>query len=105
MPLKWVGLAAAVQLIAMGIVLCCGSGVLSLRYIYYQAAAPVLEVQNFGMLTQTQLEVRRVLFGIQPDDQVLPKQELGGPGASWRARRPWRGLSRRSTPWTSTLRP
>lgn len=75
MPLKWVGLAAAVQLIAMGIVLCCGSGVLSLRYIYYQAAAPVLEVQNFGMLTQTQLEVRRVLFGIQPDDQVLPKQE------------------------------
>ena len=68
MPLECVGLAAAVQLIAMGIVLCCGSGVLSLRYIYYQAAAPVLEVQNFGMLTQTQLEVRRVLFGIQPDD-------------------------------------
>ena len=102
MPLKWVGLAAAVQLIAMGIVLCCGSGVLSLRYIYYQAAAPVLEVQNFGMLTQTQLEVRRVLFGIEPDDQVLPKQELRRTG---RARRPWRGLSRRSTPWTSTLRP
>ena len=76
MRLRWVVLAAVVQLAAMGLVLCCGGGVLSLRYIYFQAAAPVLEVQNFGMLTQTQLEVRRVLFGIEPDTQVLPKQEL-----------------------------
>ena len=75
MRLKWVALAAAVQLAAMGIVLCCGSGVLSLRYIYLQAAVPVLEVQNFGMMTQTQLEIRRVLFGIDPDDQVFPKLE------------------------------
>ena len=66
-------LAAGVQLISMGLVLLCGGGVLSLRYIYFQAAVPVLEVQNFGMMTQTQLEVRRVLFGIAPDDQVLPK--------------------------------
>ena len=105
MPLKWVGLAAAVQLIAMGIVLCCGSGVLSLRYIYYQAAAPVLEVQNFGMLTQTQLEVRRVLSASSRTTRSSPNRSSGGPGASWRARRPWRALSRRSTPWTSTLRP
>ena len=72
---RWAALAAAVQLAAMGLVLCCGNGVLSLRYIYFQAAAPVLETQNFGMMTQTQLEIRRVLFGIDPDDQVLPKLE------------------------------
>lgn len=72
--LKWLVLTAAVQLVAMGLVLLCGGGVLSLRYIYFNAAAPVLETQNFGMLTQTQLEVRRVLFGIEPDKQVLPKQ-------------------------------
>ena len=73
MRLKWVVLAAAAQLISMAIVLACGGGVLSLRYIYLQAAVPVLEVQNFGMMTQTQLELRRVFFGIDPDNQVFPK--------------------------------
>ncbi len=34
---------------------------------------PELEVQNFGMLTQNQLELRRVLFGITPEDQSLRK--------------------------------
>ena len=66
--LRWAVLAAAIQLFAIGIVLCCGSGVMSLRYVYFQAAAPELETQCFGMLTQTQLEIRRVLFGIKPDD-------------------------------------
>lgn len=46
----------------------CDTGVLSLRYIYTQTATPALEVQNFGMITQTQLEIRRVIFGIDPDD-------------------------------------
>ena len=73
MRLRWAALAVVVQLASMGIVLCCGGGVLSLRYIYLQAAVPVLEVQNFGMMTQTQLELRRVFFGIDPDDQVFPK--------------------------------
>ena len=48
---------------------------LSLRYIYFHAAVPELEVQNFGMFTQTELEIRRVLFGIDPDDQILPKHQ------------------------------
>ena len=61
-------MAAAAQLISMGLVLLCGGGVLSLRYIYLQAATPELEVQNFGVFTQLQLEARRVLFGIQPDE-------------------------------------
>ncbi len=39
----------------------------------FQAAVPELEVQNFGMLTQNQLELRRVLFGITPEDQSLRK--------------------------------
>ena len=65
--LRWAAMAAAVQLISMGLVLLCGGGVLSLRYIYYRTATPELEVQNFGVFTQTQLELSRVLFGIKPD--------------------------------------
>lgn len=65
--LSWAAMAAAAQLISMGLVLLCGGGTLSLRYIYYRAATPELEVQNFGVFTQTQLELSRVLFGIKPD--------------------------------------
>lgn len=71
--LRWFGVGALVQVAGILLVLLCGGGNLSLRYIYFQAAAPELEVQNFGMITQTQLEIRRVLFGIDPDDQILPK--------------------------------
>ena len=73
MGARWALLAAVVQLVAMGIVMCCGGGSMSLRFIYLQAAVPELEVQNFGMLTQNQLELRRVLFGITPEDQSLRK--------------------------------
>lgn len=69
--LRWAAMAAAVQLAAMGLVLLCGGGVLSLRYIYYHTATPELEVQNFGVMTQSQLELKRVLFGIQPDTPDL----------------------------------
>ena len=72
--LKWGALALSVQLVIMGIVMMCGGGTLSLRYLYVRAAAPVLEAQTFGMLTQTQMEVRRVLFGIEPDDPNLRRQ-------------------------------
>ena len=65
--LRWAAMAAAVQLASMGLVLLCGSGVISLRYIYYRTATPELEVQNFGVFTQTELELYRVLFGIKPD--------------------------------------
>lgn len=71
--LRWAGVAVLVQVAGIALVLLCGGGTLSLRYIYLQAAVPELEVQNFGMLTQTQLEIRRVLFGIDPDNQILPK--------------------------------
>ena len=62
--LRWAGMAALLQLAAMCLVMLCNTGPLSLRYIYMQSATPDLEVQNFGMLTQTQLEVRRVVFGL-----------------------------------------
>lgn len=71
--LRWLGVGALVQVAGILLVLLCGGGNLSLRYLYLQAAAPELEVQNFGMFTQTQLEIRRVLFGIDPDNQILPK--------------------------------
>ncbi|MBS7218765.1 MAG: sulfatase-like hydrolase/transferase [Oscillospiraceae bacterium] len=73
--LRWLALGLGVQLAGIVLVLFCGGGVLSLRYIYFQAAVPELEVQNFGMFTQTELEIRRVLFGIDPDDQILPKHQ------------------------------
>ena len=77
--LRWAVMAAAVQLVSMGLVLLCGGGVLSLRYIYYRAATPELEVQNFGVFTQTQLEVCRVLFGIKPDSPAPNEPEPAGP--------------------------
>ena len=64
---RWAVAAVLIQLLSMGLVMLCGSGVMSLRYIYTQAAAPELEVQYFGVVTQTQLEIRRVFFGIDPD--------------------------------------
>ena len=67
--LRWAALAALIQLGTMGLVMLCGSGVMSLRYIYFQTATPELETQYFGVLTQTQLEIRRVLFGITPDQE------------------------------------
>ena len=82
--MRWLALAAAVQLCTILTVLNCSQGVLSLRYIYTQAAVPELEVQNFGMFTQTQLELRRVAFGIEPDsDHARRKKRLEEPVA-WR---------------------
>ncbi len=72
---RMAAVAAAIQLVSMAMVLLCGGGVLSLRYIYYRTATPELEVQNFGVFTQTQLEVCRVLFGIKPDSPVPNEPE------------------------------
>lgn len=93
--LRWFALAAAAQICTILIVLNCTQGVLSLRYIYTQAAVPELEAQNFGMFTQTQLELRRVVFGIQPDsDHAQRKKRLTEPVA-------WRENTRSPspTPW------
>ena len=72
-----------VQLAAMGIVMCCGGGSMSLRFIYLQAAVPELEVQNFGMLTQNQLELRRVLFRDHPGGPE-PPEGAGAPPSTGR---------------------
>ena len=82
--LYWFGIAASIQICTILIILCCNHGVLSLRYLYTQAAIPELEVQNFGMFTQTQLELRRVAFGIKPDtDHAFRKKRLDAP-VIWR---------------------
>lgn len=78
--LRWAGLAILVQLLSIGLVMLCGDGVMSLRYIYFQTATPELETQYFGALTQTQLEIRRVLFGIDPDRED-PDGSSGSSGA------------------------
>jgi len=78
--IRWLMLTAAVQLTAMGIVLCCGGGALSVRNIYFQAASPELEMQHFGALTQAQLELHRVAFGITPT--LSPNEPPASSGAS-----------------------
>ena len=79
---RWSAYTVAIQLAALGIILLSGNGALSLRYIYTQAAAPELETQYFGILTQTHLEVRRVLFGIKPDEDTLTSAEDVTPSRS-----------------------
>ena len=66
--IKWGIFTATVQLGVLGIVMLSGGGAMSPSYLYAQAAAPVLEVRQFGMLTQTQLDFRRVLFGIELEE-------------------------------------
>lgn len=79
-PVYWLALAATAQLLAMGVVGLCDGGQLSLRQIYYQTATPELEAKYFGMATQTQLEIGRVVFGIRPaqppqEEQIPPTEE------------------------------
>ena len=82
--LYWFGLAAAIQICTILLILLSSRGVLSPRYLYTQAAVPELEVQNFGMFTQTQLELRRLAFGIEPDtDHSYRKKRLDAP-VVWR---------------------
>lgn len=82
--IQWFGLTAAIQTCVILITICCNTGMMSLRYIYTQAAAPELEVQNFGMFTQTVLELRRVAFGIEPDHEYsYRKKPLTAP-VIWR---------------------
>ena len=66
---RWTLYSLGAQLTAVALVMLCGGGVLSLRYLYIHAAAPNLEAQSFGMLTHTRLEVQRVLFGVAPDPE------------------------------------
>ena len=80
--LRWAALAVLIQLMSIGLVMLCGGGVMSLRYIYFQTATPELETQYFGALTQTQLEIRRVLFGIDPDQELEPVPDSSSPDTS-----------------------
>lgn len=74
---RFFALIVLVHLLVVGVILQCGGGALSLSYIYLQAAAPTLETQNFGMLTQTQLEIRRLISGIPPDSTKLLDSSAG----------------------------
>jgi len=66
---RWLFLSLGSYLATVALVLLCGGGALSLRYIYLWTATPDLEARNFGVLTQTTLEIRRVVFGIPTDHE------------------------------------
>jgi phosphoglycerol transferase MdoB-like AlkP superfamily enzyme len=66
----WAALFVVLQLAVIGLVALCGGGVISLREIYFHTSSQELQAQSFGMLTETRLELRRVLFGVVPDHET-----------------------------------
>lgn len=86
--LRWFGAGALVQVAGILLVLLCGGGNLSLRYIYFQAAAPELEVQNFGMITQTSWRSGGCSLGSIRTTRSCPSWRCALPHpTSWRRRR------------------
>ena len=79
--LSWFLLTAALQFIILSLVLLCGGGgTMSIRDVYLRATAPILEVKHFGMMTETQLEIRRLIFDIdleefEQEPSVKPKPQ------------------------------
>lgn len=75
--LQWAMCAVILQMLATILVQGSDDGAHSLSHIYRQSDAPELTVTNFGMLTHTRLEVKRLIFGVEP--QSDPKEEKDEP--------------------------
>lgn len=66
--LRWVSLVLMLQMAVTLAVVSNDSGPLSLYHIYNQSDAPELTVTNFGVLTNTRLELKRLVFGVQTEE-------------------------------------
>lgn len=83
---SWAALALIIQLaVTLGVV-SADKGPLSLYHIYNQSDAAELSVTNFGVLTNTRLELKRLVFGVGTEEQsledwkdLLPEQEKTPP--------------------------
>lgn len=65
----WVALALIIQLaVTLGVV-SADEGPLSLYHIYNQSDAAELSVTNFGVLTNTRLELKRLVFGVGTEEE------------------------------------
>lgn len=67
--IRWALLALVLQMaVTLGVV-SADQGALSLYHIYNQPDAPELTVTNFGMLTNTRLELKRLVFGVHRQEE------------------------------------
>jgi len=68
--LRWAALAVMLQMAVTLAVVSNDNGALSLYHIYNQSDAPELTVTNFGVLTNTRLELKRLVFGVRPQEEL-----------------------------------
>lgn len=68
--LRWAALVVMLQMAVTLAVVSNDNGALSLYHIYNQSDAPELTVTNFGVLTNTRLELKRLVFGVQPQEEL-----------------------------------
>ena len=68
--LRWAVLAVMLQMAVTLAVVSNDDGALSLYHIYNQSDAPELTVTNFGVLTNTRLELKRLVFGVRPQEEL-----------------------------------
>lgn len=67
---SWAAVALIIQLaVTLGVV-SADKGPMSLYHIYNQSDAAELSVTNFGVLTNTRLELKRLVFGVQPREEL-----------------------------------
>lgn len=76
---RWAILAVVLQMAVTLVVVSNDREPLDLYHIYNQSDAPELTVTNFGVLTNTRMELKHLLFGVQPQEE-LPEdwQDLRG---------------------------
>lgn len=67
--LRWGMFALVLQMAVTLIVVSNDREPLDLYHIYNQSDAPELTVTNFGMLTNTRMEFKHLLFGVQPQEE------------------------------------
>lgn len=66
---RWAVLAVMVQMAVTLAVVSCDNNAMDLYHIYNQSDAPELTVTNFGVLTNTRLELKRLIFGVRREEE------------------------------------
>ena len=66
--LRWSMLAVMLQMAITLAVLARNDRPIDLYHIYNQSDSPELTVSNFGVLTNTRLEIKRLIFGVQTEE-------------------------------------
>ncbi|MDF2986740.1 MAG: phosphoglycerol transferase family protein alkaline phosphatase superfamily [Eubacterium sp.] len=70
------GTALLFQIITTLVVYNADGGELSTRFLYSDAIIPDLSVDRFGLMTTTRLDVKHLVFGFKPEDELKQDAEL-----------------------------